>query len=73
MVTEADFLRKSCELERSLTQEKYATFCEEKVAESTEASEKNMWNFLKVSSTDRWALNREKVWNVFFALIDYGI
>ena len=50
VVTETDFLRKSCDLERSLAQGKYAAFCEEKVTESTAASERNMWNFLKVST-----------------------
>ena len=48
-MTEEQFLRKSVDLERSLAEGKYVDFCGEKVEECTDAMEKNMWNFLKVS------------------------
>ena len=49
VVTEQDFLRRSCDLEHSLSEGKLAEFCEGKVGECTDANEKSMWSFLKVN------------------------
>ena len=48
VTTQQEFLRKSCDLEQSLAQEKWAEFCGGKVEESADSAEKNMWSFLKV-------------------------
>lgn len=48
VVTEQEFLDRSCDLEESLTQGKFAEFCESKVGESADTTERNLWSFLKV-------------------------
>ncbi len=49
VVTEQEFLRRSCDLEKSLSEGKLAEFCDGKVGECADATEKSMWSFLKVS------------------------
>jgi hypothetical protein len=58
VVTETDFLRRSCDLEGSLAQKKYTDFCELKVYESSDDYEKSMWNFLKVGCTEGERMGR---------------
>ena len=48
IVTETEFLSKSQDLEESLIQGKLKEFCDRKIAESTSASDKSIWSFMKV-------------------------
>ena len=48
VVTEQEFLRKSCDLEDSMKQGKFAEYCEEKINATSDNKEKNIWSFLKV-------------------------
>lgn len=49
VVTEQEFLHKSSHLENSLLEGNFAGFCESKVCEASDVTEKSMWSFLKVS------------------------
>lgn len=49
VTTEHELLKRSCDLEESLSQQQFAEFCERKVQESNDnEKEKNIWSFLKV-------------------------
>ena len=49
VITEHDLIQKSRDLEESLSQQKFAEFCEKKSQESSNENEKNLWDFMKVS------------------------
>ena len=48
VVTEQEFLHKSGHLEDSLLEGNFGAFCESKVSETSDVTEKSMWSFLKV-------------------------
>lgn len=52
VVTEHSLLQRSGNLEESLSRQQYGEFCEQKVQEASNAHDKNIWNFLKVRSTN---------------------
>ena len=52
VVTEHSLLQRSGNLEESLSRQQYGEFCEQKVQEASNAHDKNIWNFLKVQSTN---------------------
>ena len=52
VVTEHSLLQRSGNLEESLSRQQYGEFCEQKVQEALNAHDKNIWNFLKVQSTN---------------------
>lgn len=49
VTTEHELLKRSCDLEDSLSQQQFVEFCEKKVQESNDEKEKNIWSFLKVN------------------------
>ena len=59
VITEQQFLQKSCDLEDSLVQGKLAEFCERKIGDSSDSIEKNIWSFLKVNPVlvDTWYIH----------------
>lgn len=48
VTTEHELLKRSCDLEESLSRQQFAEFCERKAQESKDEKEKNIWSFLKV-------------------------
>lgn len=52
VVTEHLLLQRSSNLEESLSRQQFGEFCEQKVQEASNAHDKNIWNFLKVQSTN---------------------
>ncbi len=51
VVTEQEFIGKSHDFESSISQGKYQDVCEQKINSCSAESEKNVWNFLKVSAS----------------------
>lgn len=49
VITETEFLRRSHDLEESISRGKFSEFCEVKITDSSSATEKSIWNFMKVS------------------------
>ncbi len=50
VTTEHELLKRSCDLEDSLSRQQFVEFCEKKVQESNDDKEKNIWSFLKVNT-----------------------
>ena len=54
VVTEHSLLQRSSTLEESLSRQQFGEFFEQKVQESSNAHDKNIWNFLKVRTIHQW-------------------
>lgn len=50
VTTEHELLKRSSDLEDSLSQQQFVEFCEKKIQEGNDEKEKNIWSFLKVCS-----------------------
>ncbi len=48
VVTETEFLSQSEKMEEALSAGRLAQFCDKKIADCSNASDKNIWSFMKV-------------------------